>query len=166
MLLLFAGLPGTGKTTLADAYAAETGILHLNSDRLRAELGLRGDYRPEAKQLVYDELLHQTRHALESGKTVLVDSTFYKKEVRRPFEHLACECGVPLLWIETTASESALRERLGRPRPDSEADYAVYEKIRDQAEPLPDDRLVIHTDTEPVTLAVQKIRQYVAAYEH
>lgn len=160
MLLLIAGLPGTGKTTVARAFAALTGATHLNSDVLRRELGLMGHYTPEDKAKVYAALLERTREALLQGATVVVDSTFFKEEIRVPFQQLAEECGVPLRWVEVTAGEETLRERLSRPRPDSEADFAVYEKIRAGFEPLPADRLCLNTDEETPSAAAQKIQQY------
>ena len=160
MLLLIAGLPGTGKTTVARAFAALSGATHLNSDVLRRELGLMGHYAPEDKEKVYDTMLSKTREALSCGETVVVDSTFYKEQVRAPFTALADECGVPLLWVEVQAGEQTLRERLSHPRPDSEADFQVYEKIRDAFEPLPGNRLVVNTDQDTPESAAAKIQQY------
>ena len=165
MLILFAGLPGTGKTTLARAYSEAIGAVHLNSDVLRRDLGLMGDYRPEAKAHVYTNLLARAREALLQGKTVVVDSTFYKAAIRQPFLELANACKIPVYWIETTASETVLRQRLSRPRLDSEADFAVYETIRAQFEPLPKDKLTIHTDEEDLVAAVAKISKYISNYD-
>lgn len=160
MLLLIAGLPGSGKTTVARAFAALSGSVHLNSDTIRHELGLMGHYRPENKEKVYFTLLERSRKALLQGKTVVVDSTFFKESVREPFRALASECSVPLRWVEVRAEEHTLRERLSHPRPDSEADFSVYEKIRDAFEPLPDERLIVNTDTETPESAALKIQQY------
>lgn len=160
MLLLIAGLPGTGKTTVARAFAALSGATHLNSDTLRRELGLMGHYTPEDKEQVYKTLLDRARQALLRGEAVVVDSTFYKEQIRTPFIELALECTVPLYWVEVQAEASTLRERLSHPRPDSEADFAVYEKVRDAFEPLPEDRLVIHTDQVTPAVAAAKILQY------
>jgi predicted kinase len=160
MLVLIAGLPGTGKTTVARAFAEESGAIHLNSDALRRQLGLMGHYTPEAKQKVYDALLDNARDALLKGQTVVVDSTFYNDKVRSVFRQLAHDCQVPLRWVELRAKETTLQQRLQQTRPDSEADYQVYLDIRRQFEPLPDERLVIDTDEETAQTAAQKISQY------
>jgi len=161
MLLLICGLPGTGKTTIARAFATISGATHLNSDTMRHELGLMGHYSPEDKEKVYSTLFQRTREALLCGETVVVDSTFYKEKIRAPFRALAAECKVPLHWVEVQAGENTLRERLSKPRPDSEADFQVYEKIRDQFEPLPVDRLIVNTDTETPLSAALIIQQYI-----
>lgn len=163
MLLLIAGLPGTGKTTVARAYAALSGAVHLNSDTLRRSLGLMGKYQPADKEKVYQALLQHSRDALLQGKTVVVDSTFYKESIRAPFRSLAAECGVALHWVEVQAGESVLRERLSHPRPDSEADFSVYEKIRDQFEPLPEERLIVRSDQETPEAIAAKIQAYLAS---
>lgn len=165
MLILIAGLPGTGKTTLAKAFTDATGAVHLNSDVLRRDLGLMGDYRPETKAHVYAQLLARAREALLQGKTVVVDSTFYKESIRSPFIELASACKIPIYWVETTASEAVLRQRLSQPRPDSEADYSVYETIKTQFEPLPKNKLMIHTDEKDLTAAVAKISKYIEDYD-
>ena len=159
MLLLIAGLPGTGKTTVARTLAERMGALHLNSDVLRKELGLMGHYSPEDKQQVYATLLQRAREALSEGQVVVVDSTFYKESLRAPFQALARDCGVEYHWVEIQASEPTLRDRLSRPRPDSEADFAVYESIRDQFEPLPAHRLLVNTDEKSPDEAAQMIQQ-------
>lgn len=161
MLILVTGLPGSGKTTLAKAYAARHGALHLNSDLLRRELGLMGHYLPEDKKKVYDALLERTRDALLAGKAVVVDSTFFKESIREPFRTLAAECKVKLYWIEIRASERSIRERVQTPRPDSEADFSVYEKIRDAYEPLREPHLALWSDEMSLTEMAASVREFV-----
>jgi len=160
MLILIAGLPGTGKTTIARAFANRTGATHLNSDSIRRTLGLMGHYSPKDKKKVYDTLLLLTREALLRRETVVVDSTFYKEMIREPFHVLAADCGVSLYWVEVQASEQILRQRLSQPRPDSDADFQVYQNIRDQFEPLPDDRLILNSEMETPESAVIKIQKH------
>jgi predicted kinase len=160
MLILISGLPGSGKTTLARAFSAKTGAHHLNSDLLRRELGLMGHYDPNDKEKVYASLLDQTKTALTNGQHVVVDSTFYKESIRQPFRQLAADCPVPVRWVEVCAQESTIKERLKNPRPDSDADYAVYEKIKNAEEPLPEPHLTLWSDAMPLQTMVDTILEY------
>jgi len=162
MLILISGLPGVGKTTLARAFAAKSGALHLNSDMLRRELGLMGQYSREDKNRVYAALQESTRQALLIGKVVVVDSTFYKESIRAPFRDLATASGVSLRWVEICAQESTIRERVSKPRPDSEADFTVYEKIRDAAEPFAEPHLILWSDATPLEKMVDSLIEYTA----
>ncbi len=166
MLILICGLPGTGKSSLARAYTAAYGAIHLNSDRVRWELGLMGHYRAADKQKVYDALLDRTREALLSGKEVVVDSTFYKAELREPFLNIASECRSPLRLVKLVASERSIIERVGRPRPDSEADFQVYLTIKGEFEPITDPHLVLRSDVMTIEKMVEVVRQYANAVQN
>ncbi len=160
MLLLFTGLPGSGKTTLAKAYAVRYGAEHLNSDVLRREMGLLGRYGPEDKEKVYRMLLERTRQLLSEGKTVIVDSTFYKESIRAPFREIAEALSVPLYWVEVGAQENVIRERLKTARPDSEADFDVYKQIRDAYEPIPGPHLFLYSDDNSLDRMTDLVHAY------
>ncbi len=160
MLILVTGLPGSGKTTIARFFSTHSGALHLNSDFLRRELGLMGNYKPEDKERVYSTLLQRAKTGLLAGRDVIVDSTFYKESFRTSFRNLAEMCRVPLVWVEVCAQESTIRERLKKPRADSEADFSVYEKIKSEAEPLTEPHLVLWSDEMSLDQMVMAISQY------
>ncbi len=160
MLILIAGLPGTGKTTVAKAFSRKYGAIHLNSDSVRRELGLWGTYRPADKARVYAELLGRTRASLLQGKTVIVDSTFFRRDLRRPFVELAEQLGVKVCWVMTTAPDAVLHERVARPRSDSEADEAVLEKIQPLFEPLEQPFLALETSAATPEVLADMINAY------
>ena len=146
MLILIAGLPATGKTVHARMLAAALNAQHLNSDRMREIMGLRGHYQPADKQAVYDALLEAGKEALQHGSKVVIDSTFYRESGRVPFREMAQSSGAPLFWITIRADETTIRKRLLIPRPDSEADWDVYTRLRDASEPLNDPHLELWSD--------------------
>lgn len=163
MLLLISGLPGSGKSALARAYVARYGGAHINSDTLRGELNLRGHYDPGDKQRVYQAMLTRTRSVLLQGGDAVVDSTFFRQSIREPFEQVAWHLHVPVFRVEVKAREETIRRRLLAPRPDSEADFAVYEKIRDQYEPCPEPLLTLWTDDAPLEVLTETLHQYISA---
>lgn len=161
MLLLVSGLPGSGKSTLARAYVARYGGVHVNSDLVRAALNLRGRYAPENKATVYRAMFERTRALLEAGQDVVVDSTFFRVSIRAPYEALARRVGARLICVEVCASEATIRRRLAVSRPDSEADFTVYETIRDQYEPWAAAHLTLESDAQPVDVLVETLRRYI-----
>ena len=146
MLILITGLPSSGKTTFAKALAYRIRAKHVNSDVIRGKMGLRGSYIPAAKKAVYQEMLKQVEAFLLDGQTVIVDATFYKEEVRKPFMEIAEKNGFPLKWIGIKAEENTIKERVEERRRYSEADYEVYLQIKKNYEPLEAPHLDLFSD--------------------
>lgn len=136
MLILIAGVPGSGKTYFARHLAETIGATHLNTDGLRKDLGLQGEYSPEDKQRVYDELKNRTRTHLEADETVIVEATFHRADRRRAFYELAETLDVPLLLFEIRVEKAIALGRVSRSRSDSEAGPAVYRKVKAAFEPI------------------------------
>ena len=88
-IILIIGLPGTGKTTFSKILATELKAYHLNSDMVRQEIGKKGQYDDASKAEVYEELLKRTSQYLKNQKTVILDATLYKKDLRKPYLALA-----------------------------------------------------------------------------
>jgi predicted kinase len=161
MLILVSGLPASGKTTLAQALAKSMGAQHFNSDRLRNMMGLRGQYMQEDKEAVYHALLEHTREALDSQQDVIVDSTFYLESIREPFRRMAAAHKTPLHWVVVKADEETIQARLQTPRPDSEADFAVYQTIKAREEPLSDPHLTLWSDEQSMDEMLEAVKAYI-----
>lgn len=146
MLIVLAGLPGSGKTTLAEALGRLTGAPVLNKDVARAALlPGRNQYSDADNDAVVERLLQQAEELLRGGaKIVILDGRTFSK--RRQVQRLR-QFPPPLLIVECRCSEQTALARiaadLDHPAPDRSAD--LYRRLRDSADPL-DAGLVIHTD--------------------
>lgn len=145
-MVVITGLPGTGKSTLAAALAAELKAHHLNTDKIRTEMNLRGKYDARTKKRIYDEMLYQAEALLKKNLPVIVDGTFYQQKLRNRFLRLARRLGKEIRWIELRAKEKVIRERVAEKRQYSEADFEVYHKIKSIYEPLEQAHLVLWSD--------------------
>jgi aminoglycoside phosphotransferase family enzyme/predicted kinase len=145
-LLLTAGLPGSGKTTLAQGLAGRAGFVVIRSDVVRKELaGLSGQgpptgetpipppqlgesfYTREWNERTYAECLRRAEQLLFEGKRVIVDATFREENQRRTFLEAAVRWGVPASMLLCRAEPATVRGRLARRQRDaSDADWSVY----------------------------------------
>ena len=162
MLIMITGLPGSGKTTFAKALADSLNAVHLNTDIIRDSLGRRGKYDENSKSMIYAKMLKQTESYLHRGEDVVVDATFYKAALRKPYKKLAKKYKKQLFWILVTATESVVKERMQQKRQYSEADFGVYLTIKDINEPLEEGHLILHSDSTSLEKMVIKAREYLS----
>jgi len=144
MLILVCGLPGTGKTTLAERIAREYNAVHLNTDIIRRKYLKERTYSEEEKKMIYEKLFSEAGKSLKEEKTVVLDGTFYREELRDKAVSIAEEYEI----IECVLDEEILKERIGKRamcNVASEANYDVYLKVKKQFEPIEEEHLTIDT---------------------
>lgn len=83
--------------------------------------------------------------ALEEEENLVLDATFFKKEIRQKFCEAAELYEQKIIFIEIRANESLIQERVSRKRKESEADYAVYQKLKEEFEPLSHKHLILES---------------------
>jgi uncharacterized protein len=133
-MVLVGGLPGSGKSTLAAALAYETGWALLRSDEIRRDLPATEDrYSPEAKDMVYSEMLRRAEWHLARRQSVILDAAWIDAKERTRAERLADEVAAAVLRLRCQCSESVAssrmseRTRVGQDA--SEATFAVREAL-------------------------------------
>lgn len=148
-LVLLAGLPGTGKSTLARGLAERAGFTIIRSDRVRKELAGRGDdppgdrsfgadiYTPEWDERTYAECLRRAEAVLFEAGRALVDASFRQESRRRHFLDAARRRGVIGRILLCRADPQVVRRRLDHRRDDaSDAGWATYREAARRWEDL------------------------------
>lgn len=137
-LALVGGLPGTGKSTLARALAAEVGAVVISSDTVRrqlrdagtvtGEIGHFGEgaYAAAAKTTVYTEMLARARSYLAHGVSVILDASWTSAAERTRATELAAELAVDVVEIRCECPQSEAARRIEhRADGDSDATAAI-----------------------------------------
>lgn len=162
--LAFCGLPASGKSSVAEALRRSSGEAWpvLSSDRIRKELAGASPtetlpsefYTPAFSRRTYDELRSRAATASDSSPVVILDANFREREERLLARNAARESGARFALLQVEAGEARVIERLARrkedPRSVSDADRAVYEKLKAHFEsPLESEAdLLIHVPGE------------------
>jgi aminoglycoside phosphotransferase family enzyme/predicted kinase len=141
-LLLVMGLPGTGKSRLAQGLVESAGFSVVRSDVVRKELaGLSGQgqtapelweslYTRAWNERTYTECLNRAGRLLFEGRRVVVDATFREEQKRQTFLQAAVQWGVPSGILLCQVEPETVRKRLENRQQDaSDADWSVYQQV-------------------------------------
>jgi predicted kinase len=147
-LVIVFGLPGSGKSTFARKLSDAMEARVINSDIVRNDILLRGNYADKAKEKVYAEMLKMAVASIEHGDSVILDGTYYKEKLRRKVINKARELNLIPHFIEVKADEDVTRDRINVKRNESDADYDVYLTIRAEFEPFCSYHLIVRSDCQ------------------
>ncbi|WP_435184735.1 AAA family ATPase [Halobellus sp. EA9] len=136
-LIVVAGLPGVGKTTVSREITDRLDGRLIRTDVVRKDRFPDPQYTVEERVAVYDELFARGRREAADGGVAVLDGTFRKRADRDRAAAVAAEIGVPLdiVAVECDAAvvERRIREREGD---ESDADVEIYRQFRDRYEPI------------------------------
>jgi len=151
-LVITHGLPGSGKSSFAQAALERLHTIRIRSDVERKRLfGMNPPdnshmcagtdiYSADATRRTYTRLYELTHAVLGAGFPVIVDAAFLKLDEREKFHALALSLSVPFAIVSLKASDATLIARI-KSRNDaendaSEADPEVLEKLKVAQQPL------------------------------
>jgi predicted kinase len=105
VLLIFGGLPGSGKTELSTDLARKLGAVHLRIDTIEQVLREQGhsSIGPEGYAIAYKI----AGDNLRLGLSVVADSVNPLEITRRAWREVAIQAGVPFCEIEVICSEES-----------------------------------------------------------
>ena len=159
MLVVVAGLPGVGKTTIAEALAKEIDAVVFSTDKIRKMIFEKPIYNEEDKRVVYTELFSQAGKYLAKGKNVILDGTFYTKILRKRAKEIGKSLNKNVYFVYCDTPEDLLKERINERKDKySDADYGVYLKMKKIFEQFEEDFIFIDT-SNPVNKNINIIKK-------
>lgn len=174
------GLSGTGKSTLARAFAKETLAEWIPSDMVRKSLvGIaptehhyepfeKGIYSREYTEKTYSKMIELAKEATSRGRDVILDATFRERAYR---EKVAKELNfADIYWLWCVADDSVVRERFMKRKESediSDARWEIYLAQKEKFE-TPDEveaQRLIKLDTSEGTDLVKRVIERVYGVE-
>jgi hypothetical protein len=123
-LIVVGGGPGSGKTTLSQGLAEQSGAEVISTDDVRRELEHTGAiagaigvldsglYAPDNVALVYDEVLRRAHILLSRGSSVILDGTWRDPVHRARARRLAGQTQSPIVELTCTVALGEASERI------------------------------------------------------
>lgn len=111
MLIIFGGLPGTGKSTIAKALAAKNSFTYVRVDEIENALSLHSEPKRKVGAESYHVAFAISLSNLLLGNTVVADSVNAVRESREGWRQVAERAGVKLLEVECVCSDVAEHRR-------------------------------------------------------
>jgi adenylylsulfate kinase len=169
MLIAMAGLPATGKSTIARPLAQRLPAILLDKDVIRAALfapehveyaSAQNDLCVEIMFQVaeYHIRTHPERHVLLDGRT------FSKRYQVESLVSFAQRIAVPLRIIECVSDDTLVAARLAKSQHTHLAanrNFDLYQQLKAESDPITEPKLVIDTGKLDVTTGVSRALAYV-----
>lgn len=166
MLIAMAGLPATGKSTLAVRLTKELGGVILSKDQVRAALFPLPvlDYSSEENDISMQAIFDAAGYICKTfpQKPVIIDGrTFLRSKQIDELFVLAVSLGETPRIIECVCTDEVARQRLehdlaeGR-HPAKNRTFALYSAVKEKAEPITVPHLVLDTGTMSLDECVQR----------
>lgn len=164
LLVVFAGLPGSGKTTVSRTVADRIGATFLRVDTI--ESAVQEWHAPVGDSPVGYVAAAQVAHdQLVAGRPVVVDAVNAVDLAREGWRRLAAATGARLRWVEVVCSDPAEHRRRVEGRIGDWPGHVppTWEQVRAATwEPFADERLLVENlgDADP---HVERVLAHLAA---
>ncbi len=166
MLLVFRGLPGTGKSSLVQRLVrSRPDFLVLSRDSLRAGIVPCPTFTPDEKALVDDLIIAMAGFLLGRGRNVVIDGMALSSAVRvNELVHAAESHRTGVRIVECVCSEATALARIRQDKgshPAGDRGEALYFDVKARFEPIAQPCLVVDTEKDPAH-AIAEILDYIS----
>ncbi|HVZ18715.1 MAG TPA: ATP-binding protein [Terriglobales bacterium] len=159
MLILMAGLPGTGKSTLARQIAERLHATILSKDTIRHTIFPPEliEYSTQQDDFVMDLLLRTAEYIWhrDPQQIIILDGRTFSRALQR--QHVitfADSHRQPWRIVECVCDDSTAKSRLSQPEADHPAGNrtpGLYDKVKSHWEPITEPHITIRTD-QPIDI--------------
>jgi predicted kinase len=159
LIIIVCGLPGVGKTSLANELAPLIRAVVLSTDKIRKELISKPTYRIQERKLIYDIMLLLARYLHDAGINCILDATFNTENSRRELKKRLNLISSPQINIvECTCPEHIAISRLRSRKNDySDADISIYKRMRSIYQPIKEKHIVVDTSQQSTYMNAREI---------
>ena len=151
MLVMIAGLPGTGKSTVAAQLAKTPGGVIVSKDVIRHALfgPNRVEYSSEQDDFCLEIMLQTAAYLLRRNpnELVILDGRTFSRQYQRD---RVLQTGFPCKVVECVCSEATAIARIERDaflhsHPAQNRDAALYHRVKSAYQPIQEPKLVVDT---------------------
>jgi predicted kinase len=166
-LLLMAGLPGSGKSSIVQDLHRLLPFVVISTDWMRMQLCSKPAYTAAEQEKVYNISYALIVRRLERGQRVVFDASNYLAARREYVLDMASKCKAPVAIALVQASQEMIRQRLmrrmsqQRPAGDlSDADWSVYKWMVEKQEPILEPHIILDTSESPASILADQLCHY------
>ena len=142
-LVVVCGLPGVGKTTVAERIADHVDGEVVRTDVIRKALFDDPTYTDAETETVYGELIDRACDRVTDGSAVVLDATFaearFRADAREAGERVASEFAL----VEVECDERVVERRIERRDGISDADFDVHLHFKERFDRIETDHVVV-----------------------
>ena len=161
-LIVVSGLPGTGKSYFSGKLAERLPFLILESDALRKTLFPSPVYSPQESARLFEAIHRLIEGLLKKGIPLILDATNLSERYRERLYNIADRLNIKLILVRVEAPPDLVHKRLKarlkgeNPGGNSDADWAVYQKMKDSVQKIHRNHYAVDTSRD-ITPVLNKI---------
>lgn len=163
-LLIMVGLPGAGKSSIVEQMAIWCDFVVVQTDGIRKRISSNPAYSTGEMASIYDICYALIARRLRLGQRVVFDASNYLQARRQRAIDLAALEGAAMAICRVQASPVETYERLtARERAKgiiSDADWAVYQWMVENQEPLTKPHLILDSSGASAELLARRLYDY------